>query len=192
MRKKEKRRADWMPPPKSAERVAHEAEWRRRRFLRAQPPVPPWRVILGLAAMSLLTGGMFLVFLLPSDSLVSELRSRGVSVWAEVTASPKDKYGNPGIVKVKFSDAEEERETLLHDWGGMRPEGLEPGGAVSVTYDPRDPGRVLTTDWVRNPPTMTAPMPVTLLLFLLFLAGAVFGAIRRRIPLEGRKRVTAA
>ncbi|GAB2458752.1 DUF3592 domain-containing protein [Streptomyces incanus] len=191
-KKKRRTRADWTPPPKSAEREALEAEWRRRRFQSRQPLVPKRRVILGVFAMSLITGGMFLGFLLPSESLVSDLRSRGVSVWAEVTASPRDKYGNPGNVKVKFDGPEGEMETSLYDWGGMRPEGLTPGGLVSVTYDPRDPARVLTTAWVKDPPMMTLPMLVVLLIFLFFLIGSIVGLIRRRVLLRRREQIAAS
>ncbi|MEV7789043.1 DUF3592 domain-containing protein [Streptomyces sp. NPDC088106] len=187
-KKKRRPRAGWTPPPKSAERIAMEMELRRHRVQMRQPPVPQRRVILGLFALSLMSGGMFLFFLLPSDALVSDLRSRGVSAWAEVTESPKDKYGNPGNVKVKFHGPEGELETQLNDWGGMRPEGLESGGTISVTYDPRDPARVLTTDWVNSPPSITLPMLVALLVFLVLMVGGILVTIRRRILLKKREQ----
>ncbi|GAB2780155.1 hypothetical protein GCM10027073_11050 [Streptomyces chlorus] len=182
----------WTSPPKSAEQVSSEAESRRRHLQLKQPPVPKRRVILGVFALSLVIGGMFLSLLLPSESLVSDLRSRGISVWAEVTASPRDKYGNPGNIKVKFDGPGGEMETSLYDWGGMRPEGLVPGGLVSVTYDPRDPARVLTTAWVKSPPMMTMPLLVGLLGFLFFLAGTVFITIRRRVLLKRREQIAAS
>ncbi|GAB2780148.1 hypothetical protein GCM10027073_11040 [Streptomyces chlorus] len=191
-KKKRRSRGDWTPPPKSAEQVAFEADSRRRHLQLRQPPVPKRRVILGVFAMALMTGGIFLGFLLPSESLVSDLRSRGVSVWAEVTASPRDKYGNPGNIKVKFDGPEGEMETSLYDWGGMRPEGLVPGGLVSVTYDPRDPARVLTTAWAKNPPMMTMPMLVVLLAFFFSLICSIAGVIRRRVLLKRREQIAAS
>ncbi|WP_258308288.1 DUF3592 domain-containing protein [Streptomyces sp. NWU339] len=190
-KKKKRSRADWTPPPKSAEQVAFETDLRIRRLRLGQPTVPKRRVILGVFAVALMAGGMFLGFLLPSESLVSDLRSRGVSVWAEVTASPRNKYGSPGNIKVKFDGPEGEMETSLYDWGGMRPEGLFQKAVVSVTYDPRDPTRVLTTAWVKDPPMMTMPMLVALLAFLFFMAGTIFITIRRRVLLKKREQIAA-
>ncbi|PWI11365.1 hypothetical protein DIZ27_07565 [Streptomyces sp. NWU339] len=73
----------------------------------------------------------------------------------------------------------------------MRPEGLFQKAVVSVTYDPRDPTRVLTTAWVKDPPMMTMPMLVALLAFLFFMAGTIFITIRRRVLLKKREQIAA-
>jgi hypothetical protein len=132
--------------------------------------------------------GIFLAFSLPAHSLVSDLRSRGVATWAEVTSSPKDHFGSPGNIKIRFEGPKAEVDTALSDWGGRRPGGLVTGKLVSVTYDPHDPTRVLTTAWVKNPPVMTLPMLVSLLVSAFFLAGAIFLTVRRRRRLSDRKQ----
>ncbi|MGW3494277.1 hypothetical protein [Streptomyces sp. NPDC001020] len=188
---KKRWRDDWTLPPKAAVQKARLAETRRR-LTDVRQPVPQRRLILALFALGVVTACGTLFFRLPSQTLVNDLRSRGVSVWAEVTSSPRDKYGNAGNVKVRFNGPKGEIETSLDDWGGRRPEGLVPGTAVSVTYDPRDPARVLTTEWVKNPPVMTFPMLVSLALSLVMLAGAAFLTIRRRALLKARSRLEAA
>jgi hypothetical protein len=188
MGKKKKRssRSEWTIPPKVVKQNARRLELRRAVFDR-QRKVPRWRLIIALFAAFAIMIGMFLGFLIPSQSLVGDLQSRGVSAWAEVTSSSRDKYGSPGNIKVRFDGPDGEIETRLHDWGGMRPEGMISGSRVSVIYDPRDPDRVLTSEWVNRPPVVTLPMLVTLLVSLFFLAGAIAGTVRRRILLnEGR------
>ncbi|MER5545799.1 DUF3592 domain-containing protein [Streptomyces sp. NPDC002589] len=183
MRKKKKKKrpqGEWKQPPKSAERQAWEAESRRLRSSYQQPKLPQRRLIAALFATSLACFGAFLVFLLPSQSLVSDLRSRGVATWATVTSSPRDKFGSPGNITVRFDAPKGEIDTTLSDWGSRRPDGLVPGNLVSVTYDPHDPTRVLTTDWVRHPPTVTFPMLVTLVMAVVLLAGATLVTLRRR------------
>ncbi|MGY3203362.1 DUF3592 domain-containing protein [Streptomyces sp. TE5632] len=191
-KKKKRSRDDWTLPPKSAEGKALERELQRIRAAVRQPPLPQRRLILTLFVMALGAGSAFLVFLLPSQSLVDDLRSRGVSVAAEITASPKNKYGEAGNVRVRFSGPEGEVETVLSDWGGKRPEGLLQGAVVPVVYDPQEPTRVLTMEWVDSPPVMTLPMLIALVFAPLMLAGAIFAAIRRRNTLKARGQTAAA
>ncbi|MEU5460773.1 DUF3592 domain-containing protein [Streptomyces althioticus] len=185
--KRRPRRENWTRPPLSAERRAAEEEARRLRAAIRRPPLPQKRLIAALFLMA--AGGFvaFLVFLLPSQSLVNDLRSRGVSVVAEVAAAPKNKYGEAGNVAVRFDGPDGTVETVLHDWGGKRPEGLRAGAVVPVTYDPQEPTRVLTTRWVEDPPTVTLPMLVTVVLAPLLLGAAVLLVVRRRKLLEHRK-----
>ncbi|MGW7818682.1 DUF3592 domain-containing protein [Streptomyces puniciscabiei] len=156
-----------------------------------QPALPPIRLILALFATSLACFGAFLVFFLPAHSLVSDLRSRGVSTWAEVTSSPRDKFGSAGNVKVQFNAPKGEIDATLSDWGGRRPDGLVPGTTVSVTYDPHDPTRVLTTAWVKHPPSMTLPMLVSLVMGVVLLAGAALVTMRRRALRKAGERPEA-
>ncbi|MFJ9603261.1 DUF3592 domain-containing protein [Streptomyces althioticus] len=179
-KKRRPRRENWTRPPLSAERRAAEEEWRRSRAALNRPPLPQKRLIATLFGLALVTLTAFLMFLLPGRSLVKDLRSRGISVVAEVTAASKNKYGDAGNVKVRFDGPDGTVETELHDWGGKRPEGLRAGAAVPVTYDPQEPTRVLTTRWVEDPPTATLPMLVTAVLTPLLLSGAVFLVVRRR------------
>lgn len=88
----------------------------------------------------------FLVFLLPSQSLVNDLRSRGVPIAAEIMASPKNKYGEAGNIKIRFSGPKSEVEIVLSDWGGKRPEGLLQGAVVPVICDPQETTRVMTME----------------------------------------------
>lgn len=94
--------------------------------------------------------------------------------------STRPRFGSPGSIEVQFQGPKGEVDTTLSDWGGTRPDGLATGTLVRVTYDPRDPTRVLTTAWVKNPSTVTLPMLVSLILSPFFLAGAIFLAVRRR------------
>ncbi|MFB7459816.1 DUF3592 domain-containing protein [Streptomyces sp. NPDC056188] len=188
MGKKKRSRDQWTPPPKSAERLAAEAELRKLRTGERQAPLPQRRLVAAIFLMAAGAIAAFLVLWLPSHSLVDDLRSRGVSVAAEIVASPRDKFGSPGNIRIRFDDPERgAQETALSDWGGRRPAGLVEGSSVSVTYDPRDPSRVLTTKWVRNPPAMTLPMLVSLVLAPVLLAGATFLAVRRRTVLKASK-----
>ncbi|MFI8302690.1 DUF3592 domain-containing protein [Streptomyces sp. NPDC085927] len=185
-KKKKRSRDDWTLPPKSAERQSLDRESKQFRTAVRQPPLPQRRLILTLFVMALGSCVAFLVFWLPSQSLVNDLRSRGVSVAAEITASPKNKYGEAGNVKVRFSGPNGEVETVLGDWGGKRPEGLLEGAAVPVTYDPREPTRVLTAEWVEDPPFMTLPMLITLAFTPLLLGGTILLVMRRRKLLKER------
>ncbi|MER6384199.1 DUF3592 domain-containing protein [Streptomyces sp. NPDC001118] len=191
-KKKKRPQGEWKQPAKSAERQAWEAESRRLRSSLRQPKLPQRRLIATMFVLFLVMFGGFFVFLLPSQSLVSDLRSRGVATRATVTSSPRDKFGSPGNIKIRFDAPKGEVNTVLSDWGGRRPDGLVPGSPVSVTYDPHDPTRVLTTDWVKHPPTVTFPMLVTLVLSVLLLAGATLVTIRRRTLQKSEKRPEAA
>ncbi|MFG3291279.1 DUF3592 domain-containing protein [Streptomyces sp. NPDC048179] len=173
-------------PPKVAEQKAR-LDASRRKINRMRQPVPKRRAIVTLFALFIFTSGGFLVFLLPSHVLVSDLRSRGVATWAEVTSSPRDKFGSPGNIKLRFDVGKREVDTTLSDWGGKRPEGLTTGSTVSVTYDPHDPTRVLTTAWVKDPPAMTLPMLIFLVLAPFFLAGTIFLTVLRHRLLAARK-----
>ncbi|MFG2945099.1 DUF3592 domain-containing protein [Streptomyces adustus] len=172
-------RSDWTLPPKAAEQKAR-LDASRGKIARLRQPVPQRRLIATLFALCLVALGIFLLFLVPSRSLVGDLRSRGVATWAEVTSAPKDHFGGPGNTEIRFRGPEGEVDTTLGDWGGRRPGGLVAGRVVSVTYDPHDPTRVLTTAWVKSPPVVTLPMLVSLVLSPFFLAGALFLAFRRR------------
>ncbi|MFJ5155505.1 DUF3592 domain-containing protein [Streptomyces sp. NPDC088353] len=188
MGKKKRSRDDWTPPPKSAERRAAEAELRKLRAGERQAPLPQRRLVAAIFLMAVAAIGAFLVLWLPSHSLVDDLRSRGVSVAAEIVTSPRDRFGSPGNIRIRFNDPKRgAQEIALSDWGGRRPAGLVAGSSVSVTYDPRDPSRVLTTKWVQNPPAMTLPMPVSLALAPVLLAGATFLALRRRTVLKASR-----
>ncbi|MGW2820666.1 hypothetical protein ACWC24_06615 [Streptomyces sp. NPDC001443] len=172
-------RSDWTLPPKAAGQKAR-LDASRDRIARLREPVPQRRLILTLFALFLVSLGIFLFFLVPSRSLVGDLRSRGVATWAEVMSAPKDHFGSPGDIEIRFRGPEGQVDTTLGDWGGRRPSGLAAGEVVSVTYDPHDPTRVLTTAWVNSPPVVTLPMLVSLVLSPFFLAGALFLAFRRR------------
>ncbi|MER7841348.1 DUF3592 domain-containing protein [Streptomyces sp. NPDC096040] len=189
-RRTKRAQGDWTPPPKAAEQKARLDETRRK-AADARRPVPQRRLIATLIVLSVLVFGGFLVFFLPSHTLVSDLRSRGVATWAEVTSSPRDKFGSPGNIRLRFDAGKREVDTELSDWGGKRPDGLTAGSSVSVTYDPHDPTRVLTTAWVKHPPAMTLPMLVCLVLSPFFLAGAIFLTVLRHRLLAGRNAATA-
>ncbi|EFL34075.1 predicted protein [Streptomyces viridochromogenes DSM 40736] len=91
---------------------------------------------------------MTLAFILPSRSLVQDLRSRGESAAAQViVVDSKPKY-----VKVRLvSSPEAGTEVKLWDYAGMLPE-THTGASMIVTYDPEDPTRILAQSWVEDPP----------------------------------------
>ncbi|MEV5847949.1 DUF3592 domain-containing protein [Streptomyces sp. NPDC051985] len=187
-KKRTTRRApgDWTPPPKVAEQKAR-LDRTRGKFTDARRPVPQRRLIATLFALFAVVLVGFLVLFLPSHTLVGDLRSRGVATWAEVTSAPRDKFGSPGNIKLRFDVGKREVDTTLSDWGGKRPGGLTTGSTVSVTYDPHDPTRVLTTAWVKHPPALTLPMLVFLVLTPFFLAGAIFLTVLRHRLLAARE-----
>ncbi|MFE1149711.1 DUF3592 domain-containing protein [Streptomyces albidoflavus] len=191
-KKKGRRRDDWTPPPKSAARLAAERDLKQFRATQSLPPVPQRRVILAAYGMALLCFTMFLGFLLPSLWAVEDLRSRGVSVAAEVLDTSKSKYGDISKVEVRFEGPDGEVETELRDVAGKYPEGLFPGAVVDVTYDPQAPNRALTTGWVKTPPVVSLPLMVTGALTLPLLGLAVFLTIRRRKLLKERARIAAS
>ncbi|GHA49215.1 hypothetical protein GCM10010303_70670 [Streptomyces purpurascens] len=113
--------------------VARVAAWKPR------PPLPQLRVILVGFGLFLLCVGMALAFLLPSQSLVQDLRSRGVSAAATVVGVDSQ----PKYVKVRLvSSPKAGTEVELWDYGGMLPE-TQTGASMIVTYDPEDPSRIL-------------------------------------------------
>ncbi|MFF5314908.1 hypothetical protein [Streptomyces massasporeus] len=91
---------------------------------------------------------MALVFVLPSRSLVQDLRSHGEGAAATVIGvDSKPKY-----VKVRLvSSPKAGTEVKLSDYAGMLPE-TETGASMIVTYDPEDPSRILAQSWVEDPP----------------------------------------
>ncbi|QCD57542.1 hypothetical protein CEB94_23830 [Streptomyces hawaiiensis] len=105
-------------------------------------------MILAGFGLFLLCVGMTLFFLLPSRSLVQDLRSRGVSAAATVIGvDSKPKYIRVRLV----SSPKAGTEAKLSEYAGMLPE-TETGASVIVTYDPEAPSRVLTQGWVADPP----------------------------------------
>jgi hypothetical protein len=84
----------------------------RARVWKPRPRLPQLRVILAGLGLFLLCVGMTLAFLLPSHSLVQDLRSRGVSAAATVVGvDTKPKYVKVRLVsspkagtEVKLSD----------------------------------------------------------------------------------------
>ncbi|MFD5948882.1 DUF3592 domain-containing protein [Streptomyces collinus] len=147
MTKKRRRRPaeQYQLPPhikRAHQEVAEARAWRPR------PPLPQLRVILTGFGLALLCIGMALFFALPSRSLVQDLRSHGESAAATVIGvDSKPKY-----VKVRLvTSAKAGTEVKLTDYAGMLPE-TETGASMIVTYDPKDPSRILTQSWVEDPP----------------------------------------
>ncbi|MDT0394562.1 MULTISPECIES: DUF3592 domain-containing protein [Streptomyces] len=135
-------------------------------------------MILGVLGGSLLCLVLALFFWLPSRTLVHDLRADGVTVVATVIGVDDQ----PRYVRVRFaqgprSSAEEE----LWDYAGMLPD-VHSGDSLTVTYDPDDPSHVLPRIWVIDPPT-NLPAYAAFTLAALFLAGALVGAVRRRLLL---------
>lgn len=92
--------------------------------------------------------GMVLALVLPARALLKDLRSRGVSAAATVIAVDS----NPKYVKVRLvSSPEAGTEVKLWDYSGMLPE-AKTGDSMIVTYDYKDPSRVLAQSWVEDPP----------------------------------------
>ncbi|MFE4399801.1 DUF3592 domain-containing protein [Kitasatospora sp. NPDC056808] len=191
-KKKNRRGEDWTPPPKSAERLAAEGRWARDAELARLPPVPPRRAILGMFAMGVVALAVFLGFLLPSQFTVDDLRSSGVTVAAEVVDTRTNKYGDLSAVEVRFRTPSGEVEAELHDWGGKQPEGLSPGSTVSVTYSPQDPKTVMTTGWVVDPPGMTFPALVCLLVTVFLTVVPTLAAVRRFVLLKKKEKIVAS
>lgn len=144
--KKNRRPADQYQLPPHVDQARQVVS--RARGWKPRPKLPQRRVILAGLGMSLLCAGMTAVFWLPSQSLVRDLRSRGVTSAATVVGvDSKPKY-----VKVRFvSGPQMGAEIKLSDYAGMYPE-ARPDGAILVTYDPEQPSRALSHGWVENPP----------------------------------------
>ncbi|MGW7510169.1 hypothetical protein ACWGJ0_20970 [Streptomyces massasporeus] len=149
--------------------AARAAGWQWR------PKPPQRRVILTGLGVSLLCVGMAAVFWLPSKSLVRDLRSRGVTSAAIVI----DVDSKPKYVKVRLvSGPRAGDEVKLSDYAGMYP-GAQVNVAMLVTYDPQEPSRLLSRDWVANPPP-NLPAYGTAALALLCLSLTAAAALRRR------------
>ncbi|WP_405778157.1 DUF3592 domain-containing protein [Streptomyces sp. NBC_00859] len=172
MRKKKRPPGQWHAPPKSARDVEFTENLRN---WAARPPLPQYRLILALLGLFVLCGGMCAGFLVPSHVLVNDLRSRGVTTPAKVTAVDK----NPRYVKVQFSGPSGVTNTNLSEISGSLPE-AEPGTLLIITYDPEHPSRVLTQSWVSDPPLINLPVLLSAGPALLFLVGAVGLTLRRR------------
>ncbi|NGO45778.1 DUF3592 domain-containing protein [Streptomyces ureilyticus] len=128
-----------------------------------------------MLGVSVLAIGIFLGLLLPANSLVDDLGDRGVTTSAVVTGVDN----KPEHVKVKFKVSGKSIQTDLQDFAGMRPE-ASVGENLMVVFDPRDPKRVLSQDWVDEPPFLSFPILGTALLALLCTAMAVAVILRRR------------
>ncbi|MER5829239.1 DUF3592 domain-containing protein [Streptomyces sp. NPDC002130] len=123
----------------------------------------------------LLCVGMVLALVLPSRSLVQDLRSRGVSAAATVVGvDSKPKY-----VKVRLvSGPKTGTEVKLWDYAGMLPE-TQAGASIIVMYDPEDPSRILARSWVEDPPA-NVPAYGTSALAVVFL-GLTTAVVWRRL-----------
>ncbi len=142
--------------------------------LEPRPMLPQRRMILGAFGMFLLCVGMVLGLWLPAHSLVQDLRSRGVTVAATVTGVDN----KPKFVKVRLVQGPKRgTEVELWDYSGMYPD-VHVGESLAVTYDPKDPHRSLTRDWVTNPPVNLPVYGASALAFLV-LAGVVAVTLRR-------------
>ncbi|MFI6371569.1 hypothetical protein [Streptomyces sp. NPDC050546] len=171
-KKRKLRTGQYQLPPHVEEArraAAGAAAWQPR------PNLPQCRLILAGFGLFLLCVGMALVFLLPSYSLVQDLRSRGVSAAATVVGvDSKPKY-----VKVRLvSSPEAGTEVKLSDYAGMLPEG-QAGASMIVTYDPEDSSRILAQSWVDDPPA-NLPAYGSSALAVVFL-GLVTAVLWRRL-----------
>ncbi|MFF9811368.1 DUF3592 domain-containing protein [Streptomyces coeruleorubidus] len=146
----------------------------RARAWKPRPRLPQLRVILAGLGLFLLCVGMTLAFVLPSHSLVQDLRSRGVSAAATVVGvDTKPKY-----VKVRLvSSPKAGTEVKLSDYAGMLPE-TQTGASMIVTYDPQDPSRILAKSWAEDPPA-NLPAYGTSALAVIFLGLAAAVTWRR-------------
>ncbi|MFI1484578.1 DUF3592 domain-containing protein [Streptomyces sp. NPDC020747] len=178
MAKKQKKRhptGEWQLPPHTEETRASSQRWAKIKEAKSRPLLPGRKTILGMLGVSALTIGMFLALLLPANSLVDDLNDRGVTASAVVTGVDN----KPKYVKVKFKFSGNTTQTDLYDFAGMQPE-VNVGENLMVVYDPRNPNRVLSQDWVDNPPFLSFPILGTALLALVCTAMAVTVILRRR------------
>ncbi|MEU6380043.1 hypothetical protein [Streptomyces sp. NPDC046909] len=147
----------------------------RVRAWKPRPLLPSRRLILAELGMSLLCTGMALVLWLPAQDLVDDLRSRGVSAAATVT----DVDSKPKYVKVRLvSSPEAGNEVKLSDYAGKYPD-THSGASMIVTYDAKDPSRILARDWVKHPPVSLQTYLCWVLAFV-FLGFGVALIFRRR------------
>jgi hypothetical protein len=172
-KKQQRRPADNYQLPPKAERArqaaAGVAEFKPR------PQLPGLRVVWACIGLCALCAGMALFLWLPSRSLVEDLRSRGVTVAATVT----DVDTNPPHVEVRLAQGPERGTAVgLSEIAGMLPD-AHTGESMLVTYDPKDPSRILARGWVMDPPA-DLPTYGTAALAAFFLSGAVAVTLRRR------------
>lgn len=132
-------------PPKVAhaqQLAARVAEYKPR------PDPPTLRLILGLFGLWALCLGMALLFWFSPRPLVHDLRDRGITVAAEVTAVDN----KPKYVQVRFVHGPDRGTTVkLSEYAGMLPE-TRTGDSLLVTYDRKNPSRSLAAAWVTHPP----------------------------------------
>lgn len=172
-KKKSKRPADQYQLPahvrEARQAAARVAEWKPR------PKLPPRRLILAQFGMSLLCAGMALLLWLPTQSLVQDLRSRGVTAVATVVGvDSKPKY-----VKVRLvTSPKAGTEVKLSEYAGMLPE-THTNASMVVAYDPKDPSRIMARSWVEDPP-VSLQTYLASALALVFLVFAVALILRRR------------
>ncbi len=172
MAKKNRRPGNGYQLPPHVERArqaaARAAGWKPR------PKPPQRRVILSGFGISLLCLGMTAAFWFPAHALAEDLHSRGVTSAATVVGvDSKPKY-----VKVRLvSGPRAGDEVKLSDYAGMYPD-VQRNEAMLVTYDPQQPSRVLSRDWVVDPPA-NLPAYGTSALTLLCLSLTTAAVIRR-------------
>lgn len=172
-KKKKKRQGDQYQLPPKAERARQISASAAAR--KPRPPLPPNRAILGGFILFLLFAGFTLALWLPAHSLVQDLRSRGITVAATVTAVDS----NPKYVKVRLAQGPKAGDQIqLWDYSGMYPNS-HVGDSMVVTYDPTNPSRSLSREWVANPP-VNLPVYGTSALALLCLAGTAVVVLHRR------------
>ena len=171
-KKKNRRPANGYQLPPHVERARQAAS--RAAGWKPRPKPPQRRVILTGFGMSLLCLGMTAVFWFPAHALAEDLRSRGVTSAATVVGvDSKPKY-----VKVRLvSGSRAGEEVMLSDYAGMYPDAHR-DEAMLVTYDPQQPSRVLSRDWVEDPPT-NLPAYGTSALTLLCSSLTTAAVIRR-------------
>ncbi|UOB11015.1 hypothetical protein MQE23_18915 [Streptomyces sp. HP-A2021] len=175
MKKKQQQRrpADNYRLPPRAER-ARQAAARVAQF-KPRPPLPGLRVIWACIGLCASFVGMALFFWLPSRSLVEDLRSHGVTVAATVI----DVDTKPKYVKIRLVQGPEKGTAVeLSEIAGMLPD-AHTGDSMLVTYDPKDPSRILARSWVTAPPA-DLPTYGTAALAAFFLSGSVALTLRRR------------
>ncbi|MFD9001847.1 hypothetical protein ACFV0T_12880 [Streptomyces sp. NPDC059582] len=172
-KKKKKRSGDQYQLPPKAERARQISASVASR--KPRPPLPPNRAIWGGFGLFLLFVGFTLALWLPSHSLVQDLRSRGITVDATVTAVDN----HPKYVKVLLAQGPKAGSQIqLWDYSGMYPD-AHVGDSMVVTYDPTNPSHSLSHEWVTDPP-VNLPVYGTSALALLCLAGTVVVVLHRR------------
>ncbi|MEW2611160.1 hypothetical protein AB0937_13295 [Streptomyces sp. NPDC047880] len=171
-KKKNRRAANGYQLPPHVERARQAAS--RAAGWKPGPKPPQRRVILAGFGMSLLCLGMTAAFWFPAHALAEDLRSRGVTSAATVVGIDN----KPQYVKVRLvSGPRTGDEVEFSDYAGMYPD-VHRDEAMIVTYDPQQPSRVLSRDWVEDPPA-NLPAYGTAALTLLCLSLTTTAVIRR-------------